>query len=63
MSIEVTVRDTETGETTQRTIIDDYIVICAGNRYLAHTQTYRSGTHQLTIKVDRDAPEDASTIR
>lgn len=54
MSIEITVRDTETGETQTKTITDDYVVICAGRRYVHHKQVFpKSGTHQLTIKVDR----------
>jgi hypothetical protein len=61
VTIEITVRDPETGETATRTITDDYVLICAGNRYLAHTQTYRSGTHQLTVKVDRDYYADTGT--
>lgn len=50
--IEITVRDTETGETQTETIENDYVVITDGNRYVANTQVYRkTGTHQITIKV------------
>jgi hypothetical protein len=51
--IQITVRDLETGESETREISDDYMVICAGNRYLAHTDAHMNGTHVLTIKVDR----------
>lgn len=54
MAIEVTVRDTESGETATRTIVDDFILICAGRHYLHYQQRFaKSGTHQLTVKVDR----------
>lgn len=54
MAIEVTVRDTETGETRTKTITDDFIVVCAGRHYVHFQQLFRkSGTHQITIKVDR----------
>lgn len=50
MSIEVTIRDTETGESQTGTIVDDYIVIVAGTCHVATTQMYANGTHVLTIK-------------
>lgn len=53
MAIEITVRDTETGDTETKTITDDYVIITAGRHYVAHRQAYRSGTHQLTVKIDR----------
>lgn len=54
--IRVTVEDIETGETETREIKDDYILVCAGNYYLAHTNLYpRSGTVQLTVKVEKDS--------
>lgn len=49
--IRVTVTDLATGESTSREISDDYIIVTAGDHYVAHTQWYpRSGTVQLTIK-------------
>jgi hypothetical protein len=53
MTIEVTVHDTETGETETKTLDDDWLLITAGKVYLAHTQAYLStGTTVLTIKED-----------
>jgi hypothetical protein len=52
--VEITVRDTETGETETKTITDDFVLICAGRHYLHHQQHFqKSGTHQLTVKVSR----------
>lgn len=34
----------------EQIIYDDYLLICAGHAYLAHTQAYATGTHILTIK-------------
>ena len=57
MAKEITVRDTETGETHTQTIDDDYLLITAGRHYLAHHQVFpKSGTHQLTIKVGGSSP-------
>ena len=50
MSIEVTIRDTETGESETATIVNDYVVIVAGTCHVATTQRYANGTHVLTIK-------------
>ncbi len=50
MPIEVTVRDTETGESQTRTIENDYVVICAGDRYLAGVVAHGNGTAVVTIK-------------
>lgn len=55
MAIEVTVRDTETGDTETQTVEDDYVVVCAGTCHLTHTQTSANGTHVLTIKGRRGA--------
>jgi hypothetical protein len=55
--IRVTVTDLATGEEQIQEIRDDYVVVCAGSCYLAHTQIFpKSGTHQLTIK-GRDGGE------
>lgn len=49
--IKVTVTDPATGEVLGEHLVDnDYLVICAGNRYLAHTNAHANGTHVLTIK-------------
>lgn len=51
--IKVTVTDPETGEVLgERTIENDYMVICAGRKFLAHTASYPGkGTTVLTIKT------------
>lgn len=49
--IEVTVRDPETGDEESRAIEDDYILVCAGDHYLHHTQKHpTTGAVVLTIK-------------
>lgn len=54
--IKVTISDPNTGEVLgEQTIENDYLVICAGDRYLAHTNAHANGTHVLTIK--REAPD------
>lgn len=54
--IRVTVEDIDTGETEIREIKDDYILVCAGRYHLTHTNLYpRSGTVQLTVKVEKDS--------
>lgn len=56
--IRVTVEDLESGESQSKEIENDYILVCAGNYYLAHANEYpRSGTVQLTIKKDRKDSE------
>lgn len=54
----VTVRDLEAASEETRELRDDYLVICAGGYYVAHTQVYRNGTHVVTIKRGRDAVEE-----
>ena len=49
MAIEVTVRDTESGDTETQTIENDYVIVMAGT-CTAAVQTYGNGTHVLTIK-------------
>ena len=35
-------------------IADDYVIVTAGNRYVANTQVYpQRGTHVITIKQDK----------
>lgn len=53
--IKVTVIDQETGASDSAEIMDDYVIICAGNRYIANTEVYNGGTHVVTIKVDSEA--------
>ena len=49
--IKVTVSDPTTGEILGEQIVENnYVVICAGDRYLAHTTAHANGTHVLTIK-------------
>lgn len=57
MAIEVTVRDTETGQSSTATIENDYIVITAGTCEVTTFQDYpKSGTTQLTIKGRNGKP-------
>lgn len=52
--IRVTVEDLKTGEVESQEVEDDFVLVCAGRCYLAHTNVYpKSGTVQLTIKVDK----------
>lgn len=54
MSIEVTVRDTETGESETAVIENDYILVVAGSCYLDGLTDYPTkGTRVLTIKGRR----------
>lgn len=48
--IEVTVRDTETGDSNTARIADDYVITCAGTCHVASVQTYANGTHVITVK-------------
>lgn len=48
--IEVTVRDTETGDSETQTIDNDYVLVTAGTCHVAHTQASIGGTHVLAIK-------------
>ena len=51
MSIEVTVRDTETGTSETQTIENDVIVITSGTCHIASVQDYPAkGTQIYTIK-------------
>jgi len=49
MAIEVTVRDTETGDT-DTVIVEDYLLTVVEPCYLANQQGHPNGTHVLTIK-------------
>lgn len=48
--IEVTVRDTETGDTETQVIENDYVIVVAGSCHVNGIQTYANGTHVLTVK-------------
>jgi hypothetical protein len=48
--IKVTISDPDTGEVfEERTISDDYILICAGRWYVHHVQSYSNGA-TVTVK-------------
>lgn len=52
-TIKVTIADPETGEVLgEKTVENDYVLVVAGNTYLAHTNAHANGTHVLTIKRD-----------
>lgn len=55
MTLTVTVRDNETGETETKEVLDnDYLLICTGSCYEDSLQVYpKSGTHVITIKGQR----------
>jgi hypothetical protein len=55
VSVEVTVRDTETGESQTATITDDYVLICEGSCRLDRTQVSANGTAVLTVKGRKQA--------
>lgn len=59
--IKVTVTDPDTGEVLgERTLENDYVIICAGSRYLDGVQQYPAkGTTVLTVKTRRPGTEDA----
>lgn len=49
--IKVTVSDPDTGEVLGEQVVDnDYVLICAGNRYVSNTDAHANGTHVVTIK-------------
>lgn len=51
MAIEVTVRDTETGESETQTIENDVIVVTAGTCHISNVQDYPTkGTQVITVK-------------
>lgn len=51
MAIQVTVLDTESGDTETAQIENDYIIVTAGTCEVAHVNTYPTkGTHVLTVK-------------
>lgn len=49
--IKVTVSDPETGAVLEERILDnDFIVLCAGDRYLYNVQAHANGTQVVTVK-------------
>lgn len=52
--IKVTISDPDTGEVlAEQTVTNDYVIVCAGNRYVKNTQAHANGTHVITVAVDR----------
>jgi hypothetical protein len=52
-SIKVTVTDPATGQVLQeKTITNDYVVICAGNRYVKNLQVMGS-THMIAVAKEK----------
>ncbi len=52
-SIKITVTDLATGQVLQeKTITNDYVVICAGNRYVKSLQVMGS-THMIAVAKDK----------
>lgn len=46
--------DPDTGRVLASTDLENnYLVICAGNRYVAHEQKYANGTVIITIKREK----------
>lgn len=59
-AIKVTVSDPTTGEVLGEQVVhNDYVLVCAGNRYLASTNAHANGTHVITVK--RRATEGDAT--
>jgi hypothetical protein len=51
--VKVQVRDPDTDELLEEKIVDnDYVVVCAGNRYIKSMQVWGS-THQLNIAREK----------
>lgn len=61
--IKVTVSDPETGaELESRIVANDYVLICAGNRYVKNVQAMgRPGrmTHMIAVAVNHPGGSDA----
>lgn len=58
MSLHVTVRDEQTGETEETRVADgDYLLLTVGGCHVGPIQTYpTTGTHVITIKGHRPLP-------
>lgn len=51
MSLTVTVKDDQTGETETGSIPDgDYMIIVTAPAYVHYTNAYANGTHVITVK-------------
>ena len=63
--IKVTVTDPASGDVlAEKVIDDDYVILCAGNRYVDGIQQYpKAGTTVITVKTDRGAPTDQENDR
>ena len=49
--VRVVVTDDATGEELGVQVVhNDYLLICAGNRYLSHVQRHANGTTVLTVR-------------
>ncbi|QJU52945.1 hypothetical protein SCB71_06390 [Herbiconiux sp. KACC 21604] len=53
--IRVTIEDLEEGTSETKVIWNDYLLIAAGDRYLANVNAHGNGTHVLTVKRDLGA--------
>lgn len=60
MAIRVVVTDTETGETGDCTIEDNYVIVTAGSCYVEHTDMCISGTHVITVRGRREGQRPGS---
>lgn len=56
--VKVTISDPAAGEVLEEHVIkNDFVVICAGNRYVDGVQAYPNGTQVVTVKR-RDEEDD-----
>lgn len=54
MTLEITVRDTESGHSETATVPNnDYFIVCTGMCHVAGVTQHANGTHQLTVKGRR----------
>lgn len=62
MTLTVTIKDDETGEETISQVSNnDYLVVCSGDCYVSHTQSFpKFGTYILTIEGQRMEAKKAS---
>lgn len=51
--VEVTAQPADGSEPGSVTIVDDYVVTCAGTCYVHHVATHANGTHVITIRGRR----------
>jgi hypothetical protein len=58
MTLRVTVEDIENGDRDVGTVpLNDYMVIVHGDCHISNIQTYKSGTHVITIKGRKPAKD------